>query len=287
MSTDMIDSQAAPRSPATDVQADKIGSFDLNQSSRPKKIRLLMKANRDNFLNTLKKVTEGRTLNKRQKISPDESSPGTGASYDVRDMDEASSPYQKTSDWKFSAVAITEAGNNDSGLLNASGQQSKKYVEAGPSLKATDSDQKFMRYQITDQIMRQAAFPLRKGQQEVVIVFKSDFLGHIRLLVISENQKVAVKILVENGFIKDLIESNLHQLKADLQHQGLEVGKLEVRIACESEASGSSDGIKTQWRAGQDKVRHPEHHNQKDDQQKENGPPPHTANNAVAVDYFA
>ena len=207
MSTDMIDSQAAPRPPATDIQADKIGSFGLNQSSRPKKIRVSMKGNRDNFLNTLKKETE--------------------------------------------------------------------------------CDHKILRYQITDQIMRKAAFHLRNGQHEVIIVLKSDFLGHLRMLVISENQKVTVRILVENGFVKDLIESNLHQLKADLQHQGLEVGKLEVRIACEPEASGHSQEKKSQWRAGQDKVRHQEHDNQKDEQQKENGPPPRTANNAATVDYFA
>ena len=286
MSTDMIDSQAAPRPPATDIQADKIGSFGLNQSSRPKKIRVSMKGNRDNFLNTLKKVTEGRTLNKRLKFSPDESSPVPGASSDVRDLDEAS-PYQNTPDWKFMAVDITEAGNNDSGLLNSAGQQTKKNVEAGPSPKETECDHKILRYQITDQIMRKAAFHLRNGQHEVIIVLKSDFLGHLRMLVISENQKVTVRILVENGFVKDLIESNLHQLKADLQHQGLEVGKLEVRIACEPEASGHSQEKKSQWRAGQDKVRHQEHDNQKDEQQKENGPPPRTANNAATVDYFA
>jgi flagellar hook-length control protein FliK len=186
-----------------------------------------------------------------------------------------------------SAVDITKAGNNDNGLLNSSGQQSKKNIEAGPSPKETRSDQRALRYQITDQMIRKAAFHLKNGQHEVIIDLKSDFLGHIRMQVISENQKVTVRILVENGFVKDLIDSNLHQLKADLQQQGLEVDNLEVRVACDPEDSGNSKEKFARWRAGQGNVHHQENESQKDDQQKVNGQPPRTANNAVIVDYFA
>jgi flagellar hook-length control protein FliK len=49
--------------------------------------------------------------------------------------------------------------------------------------------------------------------------------------VITENQQVTVKILTEFGFVKEMIENNIQQLKADLQHQGLEVDKLDVSVS--------------------------------------------------------
>jgi len=266
MSDDMFVSQTAPRFPATDFQTDKIGSLGLNQSLKTKIYRDLIKGDRDNFLNTLKKVAQDRVLNKRLKFAQDESLPVTGAPFDVRDMDEAL-PNQKAPDWKF--------------------QQSEKNIKAAPSPKETESGQRILRYQITDQIIRKAAFHLRNGQHEVIIDLKSDFIGHIRMQVISENQQVTVRILVENGLVKDLIESNLHQLKADLQQQGLEVDKLEVRVACDPEDSGSTKEKFAQWGVGHGNVDHQKHDNQKDEQQKDNGQPPRTANNAAIVDYFA
>ncbi|MCP4628784.1 MAG: flagellar hook-length control protein FliK [bacterium] len=265
MSTDRFISQTAPRSPATDLQTDKIGSCGLNQSSKTKIFRDSFHGDRDNFLNTLKKVARDRVLNKRLKFAPDESLPVTGALFDVREMDLAS-PYQKAPDWKF--------------------QQSEKNTKAAPSPKETEPGQRIPRYQITDQIIRKAAFHLRNGQHEVIINLKSDFLGHIRMQVISENQQVTVRILVENSFVKDLIESNLHQLKADLQQQGLEVDKLEVRVAWDPEDSGNSKKF-AQWRAGQGNVDHQKHANQKGEQQNDNGQPLRTASNAAIVDYFA
>jgi flagellar hook-length control protein FliK len=61
---------------------------------------------------------------------------------------------------------------------------------------------------------------------------------------------VTVKILTEFGFVKDMVENNIHQLKADLQQQGLNVDKLEVAV------SSDSDEYKNpQEKAGQAKDR--------------------------------
>ncbi len=286
MSTDIFVSQASPQSPVAGIQTDKTDSFTLDQSTRPQKIRNSMKGIRDDFINTLKKVTEGRALYKRLKFSPEKSSDKAGASSGTRDMDEASF-YQQPPDPKGMAVDITEPGRNDSGLSDFSGQQSKKKVAADRLPKKNKCDQKILRHQITDQIIRKAAFLLRNGQHEVIIVLKSDLLGRLRMQVISENQKVTVRIIVKDGFVKDLIEENFNLLEAELKNQDLEIGKLEVRIVPEPEASGKSQDRNSKGINRQDRIRHPEPENQKDEQPKESEPPSRTANNAANVDYFA
>jgi len=52
--------------------------------------------------------------------------------------------------------------------------------------------------------------------------------------IVTDSQQVAVKIITENPFVKDMLESNLNQLKADLQAQGLKVDELEVSVAHDS-----------------------------------------------------
>jgi flagellar hook-length control protein FliK len=72
---------------------------------------------------------------------------------------------------------------------------------------------------------------VRNGQHEAKIDLKPEFLGHVRMQVTTENHQVTVKILTEFGFVKDMVENNIHQLKSDLQQQGLMVDKLEVAIS--------------------------------------------------------
>ena len=66
--------------------------------------------------------------------------------------------------------------------------------------------------------------------------------------VITENHQVTIKILTEFGFVKDMVENNIQQLKTDLQQQGLNVDKLEVAV------SDDTDGHKNrQQKTGQAK----------------------------------
>jgi flagellar hook-length control protein FliK len=79
---------------------------------------------------------------------------------------------------------------------------------------------------------------LHNGQHEIQLHLKPDYLGHIRMQIVSEGQQVAIKIATEFPFVKDMLENNLHQLKADLQAQGLNIDELEVSVAHDSHAGG-------------------------------------------------
>ncbi len=136
-------------------------------------------------------------------------------------------------------VIKNEAGTNDPGLLNPQSPPMEKPAETTSLPKEADPDRSDLKTQTLDQIVQKAAIHLRNGQHEAQIDLKPEYLGHIRMQVISENHQVTVRILTEHGFVKDMIQNNAHQLKADLQHQGLNIDKLEVTVSHDSDGSGN------------------------------------------------
>jgi flagellar hook-length control protein FliK len=133
-----------------------------------------------------------------------------------------------------SKVFKLEAGTNDGGQLGPQTQPSEKAHETAFAPKETEAGPREFRTQTMEQIVRRAVVQVRDGQHEARIDLKPDFMGHVRMQVITENQQVTVKILTEFGFVKDMIENNIQQLKADLQQQGLDVDKLDVSVSRDS-----------------------------------------------------
>jgi flagellar hook-length control protein FliK len=105
--------------------------------------------------------------------------------------------------------------------------------------------------------------------------------------VISENHLVTVKILAQHGFVKDMIESNVHQLKADLQQQGLEVDKLEVSVSRDSEDSGNFKDKFAQSKARQSHAGHQNEDQPAREKQRQTAEPVRNAEDGTTVDYFA
>ncbi len=84
---------------------------------------------------------------------------------------------------------------------------------------------------MVDQIVQRAAVLLKSDRGEARIDLKPEFLGPVRMYIVTENQLVTVRILTESPMVRDLIEHNLHQLKSDLQQQGLQVERVEVSVS--------------------------------------------------------
>jgi flagellar hook-length control protein FliK len=137
------------------------------------------------------------------------------------------------------------------------------------------------------QIVRRAVIQVRNGQHEARIDLKPEFLGHVRMQVITENQQVTVKILTEFGFVKDMIEKNIQQLKADLQQQGLNVDKVEVSVSRDAGSNKHSQENTDQAK----KQRHETDPSGGDNAREENQNPKEraalTADGLATVDYFA
>jgi flagellar hook-length control protein FliK len=124
-----------------------------------------------------------------------------------------------------------EADNKDSGLLYAHDPMSERMGKLEDAARTTESAPRSFSSEMLNQIVQKAVLSLKNGQNQVQIDLKPDFLGHIRMQIITENQQVAVKIFAEFPFVKDMLESNLHHLKAELQAQGLEIDELQVCVS--------------------------------------------------------
>lgn len=82
-----------------------------------------------------------------------------------------------------------------------------------------------------DQIVQRAVVQVRNDQSEIKIDLKPDFLGNVRMQILTENQQVSVRILTEHPAVRDMLEAGLQQLKSELQNQGLHVDRLEVSVS--------------------------------------------------------
>lgn len=113
------------------------------------------------------------------------------------------------------------------------------HLQAGSSEKASDAagvgKEKEAagpaRAGVFDQIVQRAVVQVKTGQSEIKIDLKPEFLGNVRMQIVSENQQVSVRILTELPAVRDMIETGLQQLRSELQNQGLHVDRLEVAVS--------------------------------------------------------
>ena len=175
---------------------------------------------------------------------------GNGAE-DYRSVPQASEKGAERPSWSTSALKTDAGGYQEStGVTTAkSGTESEQKVAdmllapqravngAGEATAATETGEthhpKDLRAETLSQIVDKAVFRLRNGQSEVRIDLKPDSLGHVRLQIVTENHQVTLRIMAESHAAKNLIDSGIGQLKADLQAQGLRVDELEVSVANE------------------------------------------------------
>jgi flagellar hook-length control protein FliK len=125
-----------------------------------------------------------------------------------------------------------ELGNKVPASSNS--RASDRMPESVLPSKDPETVQGFFRAGALSQIVEKAAFNLKNGQSQVKIDLKPDFLGHVRMQISTENHQVTVKIATEFSVVKDIIENNIHQLKANLENHGLEIDKIDVSVAKDS-----------------------------------------------------
>ncbi|MGD2000896.1 MAG: flagellar hook-length control protein FliK [Desulfobacterales bacterium] len=175
---------------------------------------------------------------------------GNGAE-DYRSVPQASEKGAERPSWSTSALKTDAGGHQESTGVTAakSGTESEQKVAdmllapqravngAGETTAVAETGEthypKDLRAETLGQIVDKAVFRLRNGQSEVRIDLKPDSLGHVRLQIVTENHQVTLRIMTESHAAKNLIDSGIGQLKADLQAQGLRVDELEVSVANE------------------------------------------------------
>jgi flagellar hook-length control protein FliK len=129
-----------------------------------------------------------------------------------------------------------DGDSKDSSLLFSQDQMPQDLARLENAAQRSEAVRRGLMSQTLNQIVQKAVLSFNNGQHEIQIDLKPDFLGHIRMQIVTESQQVAVRIVAELPFVKDMLESNLNQLKAELQAQGLKVDELEVSVAHDSGA---------------------------------------------------
>ena len=186
-----------------------------------------------------------------------------------------------------SKVVKLEAGTSDSGQLTSQNQTFDKALESASAPKEGEAAQRELRTQTMEQIVRRAVIQVRNGQHEARIDLKPDFMGHVRMQVITENQQVTVKILTEFGFVKDQIENSIQQLKANLQQQGLEVDKIDVSVSRDSQGNKHPQENTADAKNLHREDKSSDHGNDREGQQERPNRSPLRAEGLATVDYFA
>jgi Flagellar hook-length control protein len=80
------------------------------------------------------------------------------------------------------------------------------------------------------QIVEKAKVSMNNGTGEMEVNLKPDHLGKLHLKVSVENQLVTAKFVAESQQVKEIIETNLNQLRRNLQDTGIQVDQLMVSV---------------------------------------------------------
>jgi flagellar hook-length control protein FliK len=97
------------------------------------------------------------------------------------------------------------------------------------------STQPLAKEEIVQQIVSSAKLRFSNGQNEIRIQLKPEHLGQVRLSISTDQQQVMVKVVAELPVVKELLETNLPQLRSELQGQGLEIDKFDVSVGGDAE----------------------------------------------------
>ncbi len=94
------------------------------------------------------------------------------------------------------------------------------------------------REELFSQIVEHAKVMVSSGGSEMEVNLKPEHLGKLQLKVTIENEVVTAKFVAESQQVKEIIESNLGQLKRNLQDNGMQVDAIMVSVG-NHQGSGS------------------------------------------------
>jgi len=188
----------------------------MSENSQPLKFQETLKAAGEHPANP-NSATEGITVKTPEEVL------GIRSAVQKNEMLPVDAPGNK--------ISQIDGDSKDSGLLFSQDQMPQHLAKLENGAYSSEASQRSLMSSTLNQIVQKAVLSLHSGQHEVQLELKPDFLGHIRMQIVSEGHHVAIKMVAELPFVKDMLENNLHQLKADLQAQGLDIGELEVSVA--------------------------------------------------------
>lgn len=87
---------------------------------------------------------------------------------------------------------------------------------------------------ILEQVTKSTTTIINEKQSMVNIKLKPESLGNMTLKIVVEEGKVVAEAVVENQAVKNILISNMDELKENLSGQGLDIQKLDVSVGKDS-----------------------------------------------------
>ena len=123
-----------------------------------------------------------------------------------------------------------ESGSGEESTLSSNHQSSDKNISSVIQSKDIQHSEKSFQPTIMKQVAEKAILSLKNGQTSIKLSLRPDVLGHLKMHISTENNQVSIRIITEVPMVKDIIESNLAQLRTDFQKQGLELEKFDISV---------------------------------------------------------
>jgi flagellar hook-length control protein FliK len=145
-------------------------------------------------------------------------------------------PEQSKSHPSFQDAAKTLSGDQSTDLAvkPSTGQ-------AAASVRPEASASKTFQTAVMDQIVDKAAIRSIHGRSEIQIRLKPEFLGNVQMNIAADKDQLVVRIMTDRPMVKEIIETHLHQLRAELLNQGLTIDKFEVMVNPDANQQHSRD----------------------------------------------
>jgi flagellar hook-length control protein FliK len=103
-------------------------------------------------------------------------------------------------------------------------------AQAQAGLRGADVTDKQWSTSVMDQIVDKASLRSIGGRSEIQIRLKPDFLGNVQMNIATDRDQLVVRVMTDQVVVKDIIETHLHQLKAEHHNQGLTIDKFDVMV---------------------------------------------------------
>lgn len=83
---------------------------------------------------------------------------------------------------------------------------------------------------VVNQVGRQMAFAIRRGENQVRVQLKPPNLGSIQLDMVMKDYVLKVAMITEHHAVKELLMSHVHELREALVEQGVELQRIDINI---------------------------------------------------------
>ena len=142
---------------------------------------------------------------------------------------------------------------------------------------------------VIDQIVATASLRSTDGRNQIQIRLKPEFLGNVQMSITAAKEQMVVRMVTDQIAVKEVIESNLQQLKTELQNQGLIIDRIDILVNPDTEQQSNRDPFSQMFKhsSSQNGQKQGRDERSPSDDQEQHGRPEEDSPSEEGINYFA